>query len=66
MTIEKNKPDKLPAHPCYLGNGEYDHTWKFQDDSFDHEFGTQQINYWTCADCGEERETEEGDYYYDY
>ena len=52
----------LPSHPCYLGNGEYDHIWKLQDDSFDHEYGTQQIFYFICTECGAERGLDESDY----
>lgn len=29
-----------------------DHSWELQDDSFDHEFGTERIIYWQCTDCG--------------
>lgn len=29
-----------------------DHEWEFQDDSFDHEFGTEVIHYWECPKCG--------------
>lgn len=28
-----------------------DHEWEFQDESFDHEFGTEIIQYWQCALC---------------
>lgn len=31
---------------------EGEHEWKVQDDSFDHEFGTEQIHYWLCIKCG--------------
>lgn len=41
----------LPAHPCYIGDGEFDHDLQFQDDSFDHEYGVQQIYYWRCECC---------------
>lgn len=30
-----------------------DHEWKFNDDSFDHEFGTERIHSWQCEKCGE-------------
>ena len=29
-----------------------DHEWEFHDDSFDHEFGCEQVYYWTCEKCG--------------
>ena len=29
-----------------------DHEWEFQDDSFDHEFGTEIVRYWICGKCG--------------
>ena len=32
---------------------ECNHEWEFQDDSFDHEFGTEVIRYYVCANCGE-------------
>lgn len=41
-----------------------DHDWKFQDDSFDHEFGTEQAHYWACSRCGATRDMEAGDYDY--
>jgi hypothetical protein len=49
-------------HPCALGPGDVDHDWEFQDDSFDHEYGTERVHYWRCACCGEERPMEPGDY----
>ena len=39
-----------------------DHDWKFQDDSFDHEFGTERVHYWQCERCGAMREMEAADY----
>ena len=33
-------------------NSRIDHDWKFQDDSFDHEFGTERVHYWRCERCG--------------
>lgn len=44
---------------------ECDHDWKFQDDSFDHEFGTERVHYFLCETCGAVREMEPGDYEYD-
>lgn len=52
----------LPEHPCYCGEGEYDHNWEFQDDSFDHEFGTETVHYFMCAECGATRDIETSDY----
>ena len=43
--------------------GMIDHDWQFQDDSFGHEFGTEQIHYWRCGRCGKEREMQPGDYH---
>jgi len=28
-----------------------DHEWEWKNDSFDHEFGTEQIFYWVCQKC---------------
>jgi hypothetical protein len=42
-----------------------DHEWEFQDDSFDHEFGTEVVHYWLCTKCEATREMESGDYYDD-
>jgi hypothetical protein len=35
-----------------------DHDWKHRDESFDHEFGTEQIFFDECEKCGLRRETE--------
>jgi len=43
-----------------------DHNWIFQDDSFDHEFGTEKIHSWQCNKCGAERPTIAEDYCSDY
>jgi len=40
------------SHPCYLGGGEFDHDLEVCDDSFDHEYGTERIQYMQCAVCG--------------
>lgn len=32
-----------------------EHEWEHIDDSFDHEFGTEQIHCWRCESCGLER-----------
>lgn len=29
-----------------------DHDWLHIDESFDHEFGTEQIHIWECQKCG--------------
>ena len=42
-----------------------DHDWEFTDDSFDHEFGTERIHYWTCVKCNATRGMEPGDYHED-
>ena len=52
----------LPSHPCYVGGGEYDHDWELQDDSFDHEFGCEQIQYYRCEICDAEKDLEAADY----
>jgi len=41
---------------------ECDHEWKMIDDSFDHEFGTEQIYYYECEHCGATKDLEAGDY----
>jgi hypothetical protein len=51
-------PDKLAkdvAPDC-------DHDWHFQDDSFDHEFGTEVIHYWLCEKCGVTKPTCQSEY----
>jgi hypothetical protein len=50
------------AHPCETDPGEFDHDWQFQDDSFDHEYGTEQVHYWLCQRCGALRDMESEDY----
>ncbi len=47
---------------CEYAPGQFDHEWEFQDDSFDHEYGTQQVFYWQCAGCGRQRDVEPGDF----
>jgi hypothetical protein len=39
-----------------------DHDWEFQDDSFDHAFGTERVHYYCCQRCGATKATEVGDY----
>jgi hypothetical protein len=71
-SISPDSPDLLwpligPFHPCQFGPGEtLDHGWEFQDDSFDHEYGTERVHYWRCAHCETVREMEAGDYDDDY
>lgn len=40
---------------------ECDHDWKLRDDSFDHEYGTEQIFVEWCQYCNAERPHESGD-----
>ena len=42
---------------------ECDHEWVLRDDSFDHEFGTEQVFYWECQFCDATKETEAGDFH---
>lgn len=41
---------------------ECDHEWEFQDDSFDHEFGTERVHYWQCSECGATKPVEASDF----
>lgn len=36
--------------------------WKFQDDSFDHEFGCERVWYFVCEECGATRDFGPNDY----
>lgn len=49
------EPQPVNPEPC-------DHEWVFQDDSFDHEFGTEVIRYWQCEKCGASKPTCAADY----
>lgn len=40
-------------HPCRVGFSEYEHNHEWIDDSFDHEYGTQQCGHWECDNCGD-------------
>lgn len=51
----------LKTHPCLLEDGQFDHDWKFVDDSFDHEFGTEFVHYFKCRHCEAHRDADEGD-----
>lgn len=46
---------------CAIGTPEEDHEWEFVDDSFDHEYGTEQVHYWRCKYCDKTREMEAED-----
>lgn len=35
---------------------ECDHEWELKDDSFDHELGCEQIQYFECAYCEETKD----------
>lgn len=48
-------PQPAGPEPC-------DHDWRLQDDSFDHEFGTEIIRYWLCEKCGETKPTCSADF----
>lgn len=41
------------VHPCRIAWNEYDHDYVYVDNSFDHEFGTEQSGHWECQNCGE-------------
>lgn len=41
-----------PQHPCYVGDGEYDHDMQHIDESFSHEYGTEVCGYFECQWCG--------------
>ena len=47
-------PEKEQPEPC-------DHDWELVDDSFDHEYGTEQIGYYRCALCDEEKPYDSSD-----
>ncbi len=42
-----------------------EHDWQLIDDSFDHQFGTEQIFYYQCNNCGSQREAEHEDFYFE-
>lgn len=56
------QPENKPETPDEEASTECDHEWEFQDDSFDHEYGCQQVFYFLCEKCGQTREVEPGDY----
>jgi len=43
-----------------------DHEWEFVDDSFDNEYGTEQVHYFRCSKCDATKDMEPGDYHFDY
>jgi hypothetical protein len=49
-------------NPCEVAPGEFDHDYEAIDDSFDHEYGTQQVFYKRCKACGHEADIEAHDY----
>jgi hypothetical protein len=49
-------------HPCRTEDGGFDHDWEFCDESFDHEYGCEQVHYFVCRNCEETRDMEDGDY----
>lgn len=53
--------DTMP-HDCEVDG----HEWEFQDDSFDHEFGTEVIRYYACIHCDATREPNDGDFINSY
>lgn len=44
---------------------ECDHDWELQDDSFDHEFGTEKVVYWLCLCCDKTKDIQQGDFEYE-
>lgn len=54
-----------PNVTCQTEDGGFDHEWEFQDESFDHEYGCEQVHFWRCAYCGETKGMESGDYGFD-
>jgi hypothetical protein len=51
----KCEPATADAEPC-------DHDWHFEDDSFDHEYGTEVIRYFLCEKCGATKPTCSADF----
>jgi hypothetical protein len=41
-----------------------DHEWELQDESFSHEFGTEQVYFLRCLNCHLEKPAEASDLYY--
>lgn len=52
----------IERHKCQTDDGGVDHEWEFCDDSFDHEYGTERMQYFVCKHCGQTRDMEPGDY----
>lgn len=60
MTVLSSESfDRISA---LLECAEWGHDWEFQDDSFDHEFGTERVHYWLCPTCECTRSMEPGDF----
>ena len=52
----------ITAEPGFPLCEDGDHDWEFVDDSFDHEFGTERIHYWSCTKCWATKDVEAEDY----
>ena len=49
---ERSVSESIAAgHPCFDPDGPPDHDWKYVDDSFSHEFGTEICGHYECARC---------------
>lgn len=44
---------KRRSHPCYLGDGEYDHYWMAMDDEQGDGIMTMTYRWVECRNCGE-------------
>jgi hypothetical protein len=61
MTDHNPSETKSAPNPCETDPGEFDHDFETVDDSFDHEYGTQQVIFKRCRVCGYERDLEGND-----
>ncbi len=50
--------------PCFTGR-DWDHDLEIVDDSFDHAFGTETIQYLACSVCGYVSDVDPYDYFND-
>jgi len=50
---------KYRKHSCYIGDGDFDHDWELIDDSFDHDYGVEFIQYERCFACGKMRDCDD-------
>lgn len=57
------KPDAQASECCDLLV--CDHDWGWIDESFDHEFGTEQAGHYECVNCGEIRDGQYEPEYFD-